>query len=133
MDFDLQQVLFLLGPNSGEMIWNILLYIIFFLALITMFNIPDKNLLPTLLMAGTLLLTVISKLNISITPRRDAIFPPEDFIQFTVNVAIFIFPLLTAGMIRAKKKGKVVGPAIVTALFGGAYFFIFWFFVQRGG
>jgi hypothetical protein len=52
--------------------------------------------------------------------------------MYVLNVTTFIFPLLVAGLVRAKKKGRVVPAAIVTALFGGVYFFSFWFFVQRG-
>lgn len=131
MDINFQDILFLLGPSSGELIWNILLYILFVLAIIMLFAMPDKNLLPTLLVATVLLSIVVSKLNISISPTSAAIFPPRDFIQFTLNAVIFIFPLLVAGMVRAKKKGQIVAPAILSGLLGGVYFFGFWFFIQR--
>jgi hypothetical protein len=132
MDLDFNQILFLIGPTSGDLIWNILIYIIFFLALFTLFAIPDKNLISTLLMAGVLMALVVTKLNISIRPPARPIFPPRDFIQFTLNAVVFIFPLLVAGLIRARKKGAVLPLSIVTGLFGGIFFFLFWFFVQRG-
>jgi len=131
MNLDLQQILFLIGPSSGDLFWNILIYLTFFLALFTLFAIPDKNLLSTLLIAGVLMALVITKLNISIRPPMRPIFPPRDFIQFTLNAAVFIFPLLVAGLIRARKKGRVVPLAIITSVFGGIFFFAFWFFVQR--
>lgn len=126
---NLQDILFLIGPSSGELIWNILLYIIFFFALITMLVMPDKNLLPTLLIATVLLVTVIAKLSLS---SRQPILQPRELGMLIINAITFIFPLLTAGLVRAKKVGKVVAPAIVTALFGAVYFFLFWFFIQRG-
>jgi hypothetical protein len=49
-----------------------------------------------------------------------------------LNVIMFTFPLLSAGLIRARKKGKVIPPAIITAVVGGVYFFLFWFIEQRG-
>lgn len=131
MNLDFDQILFLIGPSSGQLGWNILIYITFFLALFTLFAVPDKNLISTLLMAGVLMALVITKLNISISPPARPIFPPRDFIQFTLNAVIFIFPLLVAGMIRSRKKGKVVPLAIITSVFGGVFFFAFWFFVQR--
>lgn len=131
MNLDFDQILFLIGPSSGDLLWNILIYITFFLALFTLFSVPDKNLISTLLMAGVLMALVITKLNISIRPPARPIFPPRDFIQFTLNAVIFIFPLLVAGMIRSRKKGKVVPLAIITSVFGGVFFFAFWFFVQR--
>lgn len=131
MNISIEEILFYLGPQSGNVAFNILLYLIFFLSLFILFKMPDKNLLPTLLMAGVLLVCVIAKLNIS-AQTRDAIFPPDGFIQFVLNVITLIFPLLTAGTVRARKKSVIVVPAIVTALFGGVYFFAFWFFIQRG-
>ena len=132
MNISLNEILFYLGPQSGNIAFNILLYIIFFLSLYVLLRMPDKNLLPTLLMAGVLLVCVIAKLNIS-AATREAIFPPAGFIQFVQNVCTLIFPLLTAGTVRARKKSVVVVPSIVTAVFGGVYFFAFWFFVQRTG
>ncbi|HLU11657.1 MAG TPA: hypothetical protein VK003_18425 [Oceanobacillus sp.] len=126
---DFQTILFYLGPTSGELIWNILLYFIFFFALITMLVMPDKNLVATLLISAVLMTTVIAKLSLS---ARPPIIRADDFLMYVLNVSTFVFPLLVAGIVRAKKKGKVVPAAITTAFFGGVYFFLFWFFVQRG-
>jgi hypothetical protein len=111
----LEDIFFLIGPTSGELIWNILLYFIFFFALITMLVMPDKNLIATL--------------SLSADPP---IIRSDDFLMYVLNAMTFVFPLLVAGIVRAKKKGRVVPAAIMTSLFGGIYFFIFWFFVQRG-
>ena len=125
----LEDIFFLIGPTSGELIWNILLYFIFFFALITMLVMPDKNLIATLLIAAVLLATVVAKLSLSADPP---IIRSDDFLMYVLNAMTFVFPLLVAGIVRAKKKGRVVPAAIMTSLFGGIYFFIFWFFVQRG-
>jgi hypothetical protein len=125
----LQEILFLLGPTSGQLQWTILLYLIFFFALITMLVMPDKNLLPTLLIAAVLMATVIAKLSLS---SQEPIIPVDGFIMYVLNVSMFVFPLLVAGLVRAKKKGRVVPAAIMTAIFGAVYAFLFWFLVQRG-
>lgn len=126
---NLQEILFLIGPQSGQLGWTILLYIIFFFALITMLVMPDKNLVPTLLIGAVMLCAVIAKLSIS---ARPPILEKKEFGMLIINIIMFTFPLLTAGLVRAKKKGKVVPPAIMTAIFGGVYFFMFWFIEQRG-
>jgi hypothetical protein len=125
----LQDILFLIGPQSGQLGWTILLYIIFFFGLITMLVMPDKNLVPTLLIGAVLLAAVIAKLSIS---ARPPILEKKEFGMLILNVIMFTFPLLSAGLIRARKKGKVIPPAIITAVFGGVYFFLFWFIEQRG-
>jgi hypothetical protein len=129
MEVNVQEILFLLGPSSGNLVWTILLYLIFFLSLITMFVMPDKNLIPTLLVGGVLMCTVIAKLSVSTT--RNPIFEPAEFGMYIINIVPFVFPFISAGMVRAKKKGTVVPPLILTGLIGGVYFFMFWFLEQR--
>lgn len=125
----LQEILFLLGPNSGELVWNIFLYVLFFLALVTLLMMPDKNLIPTLLMSAVLLATLVAKLSLS--SRTRPLLDEREFGMLIINIIPFIFPLLTAGTIRAKKT-KARAPAILTGLIGAVYFFLFWFIVQRG-
>jgi len=127
---DFQQILFLLGPGSGTPIWNILLYIIFFLGLISLLLMPDKNLVPTLLMAAVLLFAVVAKLSLSVSRGQQPILRPAEFGMLVINVGMFALPLLAGGLIRARKS-KATVPAILTGIFGGVYFFMFWFFVQR--
>ncbi len=130
MDIDFQEILRLLGPGSGDLLFNLLLYICFALALAALFTMPDKNLLPTLLIATTLLATLIAKLSIS-APIRDRILQPREFGMFIINVLIFVFPLLAVGLVRARKKGIVMPIGIIGGLMGGVYFFLFWFMNQR--
>jgi len=136
MNVDASEIISLLNPLTqnpnvpGSLIFNILLYIIFFLALFVMLRMPDKNILPTLLIATVLLSCVIAKL--SITARRDPVFEPSSFGMYIVNLSPLVLPVLVAGTVRARKVAAVVVPSLVMAVFGVFYFFMFWFFVQRG-
>jgi hypothetical protein len=119
---DLQDILEKLAPRSGiELLYDILLYIIFFLAIITMFMQSDKQLVPTMIMAGVAAMAVLGKLSI---------FPPKDFGSLVINAGMFVLPLIVAGVTAAKKSQ---GPAIIGGVVGGLYFFIFWLVSQRGG
>jgi uncharacterized MnhB-related membrane protein len=128
MDLNVGDIIELLGPGKGDLIYNIFLYFIFFFALLGLLLMPDKNLLPTLLMGGVLLATLVAKLSISSSPP---IIGTKDFGMLIVNISMFVLPLLAAGMVRAKKKAGAVIPAIITALFGFVYFFMFWLLEQR--
>lgn len=123
-----QSILELLGPGKGYILWNILLYLIFFLSLLTVLTMPDKNLLPTLIMVGVVMATVIAKLSISSVPP---LLRKNEFGMFMLNVSIFVLPLLTAGIVRARKKGRTVILCIITGSLGGMYFFFFWAMEQR--
>ena len=128
-----QQILQLFAPGTGQqIIWSFFLYLVFFLSLITLFLIPDKNMLPTLMMACVLLFCVVAKLSIM---RPGTVFPTSDrfsFGVFTMNVAIAVFPFIVAGMIRSgKQKSKAQAPAIFAGLIGMVYWFLYWLVVQR--
>lgn len=111
-----------LGPSSPPgLIWNIFLYIIFFLAVITMFMQSDKQSSTTLMMGAVGAMAVLAKLSV---------FKPNDLGSLIVNVGMFVLPLIVAGIAKAKKS---VGPAIMTGILSGLFFFGFWFFVQRTG
>ena len=125
-----QEILRLLGPQTGQLGWNILLYLIFFFGLLTLFTIPDKNMTASLLMGAVVIAAVVAKLSTSASPP---LLKKNDFFgMFLVNVILFIFPILTAGIIRARKKARPVTFAILTAVFGGAFFFFYWFIEQSG-
>lgn len=135
MDIDFQNILFYIGPNSNPIIWTIFLYTLFFLALVMLFAMPDKNMIPTLLVATVLMAVVVAKLSLAAESSNDRpIFDTRSFGMYVVNIIPFVFPLITAGMVRArsgKAKGRVVPPAILTGLIGGVYFFSFWYFFQQ--
>ena len=129
-----QQILQLFAPGTGQqIIWSFFLYFIFFFALITLFLIPDKNMVPTVTMATVLLFCVIAKLSVM---RPGTVFPTSDrfsFGVFAMNIAIGVLPIIVAGMIRSgKQKSKAQAPAILTGIFGLVYWFLYWLIVQRG-
>ncbi len=121
-DINLQDIIQLLGPNAGNgLIWNIFIYVIFFFTLVTMLLQGDKALLTTLISAAGLMLCVIDKL---------VIFEPREFGSLVVHSGMFLFPALVGGMTRDKKSRA---PAVIASVAGAIYFFLFWFFFQRGG
>jgi uncharacterized membrane protein HdeD (DUF308 family) len=129
MDIDFQAIVRALGPGSGtDLIWSIFLYLVFFLGLITLFLIPDKNMVPTLLMAAVVLCAAIAKLSLGIRPP---ILQRQEFGMMIINVLMLIFPVIAVGTIRTTKKNRASAPAILTALIGGTYFFLFWLLEQR--
>lgn len=138
MDVNLQDILALLGPGSGiNIIWSVFLYLIFFFALLALFFMPDKNMVPTLLIAAVLLFAVVAKLSLgAINEGQAPILRPKDFGMFVINVGMFALPLVAVGMTRVtgvRKRGsnRAAAPSIITGLLGGVYFFAFWFFYQQ--
>jgi len=125
-----QDIVNLLLPGTGQIaVFSIFLYIIFFFALITLLVMPNKNMLPTLLVATVLLFAVVAKLSVS-APRGQAIIANKDFGMFVINVGMFILPLIAIGMARARKNRAPV-PAIITSLVAAVYFFAFWIMAQH--
>ena len=119
-DISLDNILFLLGPNSGEgLIFNIFIYLIFFFTLVTLLLQGDKAMLTVLLCAGALLMGLVDKLSI---------FEPKEFGAMVLHAGMFIFPALVAGMTKDKKSRP---PAVLAAIIGAVYFFMFWFLLQR--
>lgn len=127
----LDDILKLLALGSGiNALWSIFLYIIFFLALLTLFTMPDKNLVPTLLVAVVLLCSVIAKISLA---SNDPIFQEREFGMMVINIATGVLPFVVAGMIRRGKTRRVtaVPLAIFTGIIGTIYFLTFLIFVQR--
>jgi hypothetical protein len=136
MDIDFRAILNLLGPGTGQtVIWSVILYVLFFLAMLTLFKVPEKNMIPTLLMGTVLLFIIVAKLSIS-APPRDAIIQKKDFGMCAINIAIGVFPLIAVGMTRttsrvARRSNPAAAPAILTAVVGIIYFFGYWLAVQQ--
>jgi len=98
--------------------------------LITLFIMPDKNMVPTLLIAGVLLFAMVAKL--SLATKVNPILTRREFGMLVINVGMLVFPMIAAATIRAKKK-TAIGPAIITGFLGFIYFFTYWLLVQRDG
>lgn len=130
-DINFQDILDALGPRSGvALLYDILLYLIFFFGLINTFLIPDKQIGVTVMNFTVMGLALASKLLIEVegNPNPSAILVPTDFAVLPINVAIFVIPLLMAGMLRSVKgkRSNAMFPALIMGLMGGAYFFLFW-------
>jgi hypothetical protein len=126
-DINFQDIVAKLGParQMPYLLFDIMRYLIFILAFITMLFVPDKQLLASLLMTAVLGMVVLAKLDI---------FEPTDLPTLALNCGIFVIPLIVAGMLRGRgKTPRALAPAILTGLLGGGYFFLFWALAQRGG
>lgn len=133
MNINFQDIVELLKPGGGQvLVWSIFLYLIFFFALITLFLMPNKNMVPTLLVAAVLLFAIVAKLSVSAPNVRgmQPIMKSRDFGMLVINAGMFLFPLIAVGMTRARKN-RTIAPALATSLTGGVYFFLFWFIVQN--
>ncbi len=119
-ELTLQQVLSQLAPRSGvNLIYDIVLYVVFVLDLILMFGQSDKQTITTVMAGGAAALAVIAKLDV---------FTPKTFGSLIVNAGMFVLPLLVVGISKAKKVQPV---GVISAVFSAIYFFAFWFFSQR--
>src|SRR5574341_684100 len=117
---NVQDIIQRLGPNSQPgLVWNIFLYLIFFIGLATMFMQSDKQLLTTLMMAAVAFSAVLDKLQVL---RNQPILGQRDFGTLLLHILMFTFPLIVGGLAKAKKSR---GPAILTGILGGIYFFAF--------
>ena len=116
-----QQVLSHLAPRSGiNLVYDIVLYLVFVLDLILMFGQSDKETITTIMAGGAAALAVIAKLDV---------FRPREFGSLIVNAGMFVLPLLVVGMNSRAKKVNPVG--VISAVFSALYFFAYWFFAQR--
>lgn len=132
-NINFQQIIDLLLPTSQTLIFDIMLYIIFFLSLIALFLMPDKNMVPTLLIAAVLLFAIVAKLSLgAIYGPGDPIFQRTDFGMLVINAGMLTFPLIAVGLTRSRKGAKSTPPAVLAALVGGVYFVLFWLIHQRG-
>jgi hypothetical protein len=131
MNINVNEIIALLGPGRGELLWNLLLYAIFFLALIALFIMPDRNLRATLLVTAVLVAAVIVKLSLSVGPRQAPIIGRCDFGMLVLNALMFSFPLLSIGLIRTRKRTAVFVPLILGGIMGGLFFFGYWIVVQN--
>lgn len=116
----LQDILAKLAPRGGvELLYDIFLYIIFFLAVIAMFMQSDKQTLPTILLAAVAAFAVIGKLNI---------MTPKAFGTLIINIGMGVIPLIVAGITKAKKSQALL---VIGGVLGMVYFIIFWLVSQR--
>ncbi len=122
MEQILKDVVEILRPDG---IWDIFIYIMFFMSLIMIMLIPEKNMQPTMLMYGVLLCSIIDKIRPSGQDPNFVMpgFDDKGFGTLLIHLVMFTFPLMAAGLIRGRaqkdKRGIPVG--IITGLLGGVY------------
>ncbi len=121
-----------LGPNSGDMLWNIALYVLFFLNIILLLIVPDGDSMHTMLIIFILMGIIIDKA-FAFGYLLDAPNPikchTEDFLgTYLIRAYMFIGPWIVAG---ATSEGKVRGLGILVGLGGLAYSVARWFLEQR--
>jgi hypothetical protein len=123
---DVQDVIAALGPGSPPGLgWNILIYLIFFLGLATMFMQSDKQLMTTLMMAGVSFAAVLDKLQVLATAP---ILGQRGFGTLLLHIVMATFPFIVAGLTKAHKSRA---PAILTGILGLILFLGYWALVQR--
>ncbi len=124
----LQDIWRIIGPTN--MPWDIFIYILFFLSIVVVITIPDKNMQPNVVMWIVLLAVVVDKVRGS--TGGDVILPGFDdrgFGTLMTHVIIAIFPFIAAGLIRGRKRNDKRGIpiAILTGIIGSLYSGLFFF------
>lgn len=126
-EVDINDIIGYLGVTneSPTILWDILIIICFFLGFITLLMQSDKQLLPTILMAITLLFLVIVKLTLraELAGRPFFLQPGisgdnvdlDGLVVLLMLVGIFIFPWTVAAM---TKNGRSRPPALLGGLLG---------------
>jgi hypothetical protein len=117
---NLQDIVRQLLPTEKYLLFDIFLYIIFFLGLIAMFMQSDKQMGPTLMLAAVAGIAVISKLHA---------FGDKNLATLLLNALMLILPLIVTGITKAKKSQPLT---IIGGVLAGVYFFLFWILFQRG-
>lgn len=115
-----------LGPNASSAVpayLAYLLYVVFGLAFITSFLVPDKQSNLGFMMMGVSIAALLAKIQF---------FYICSIFTLLLNVVMMVVPLIAGGMSRGEpgKPAKSMYLGILTGLLGGAYFFIFWAQVQ---
>jgi hypothetical protein len=128
--FDVNDIISALGPrtdNTTDLMFDIFLYSIFFLCMINMAFISDKQQLLVIMNFGVMIMALVSKLMVG--THAAARLGPNDFGTLILNVGLMVLPLSIAGMARkdkGQKSNHAVIPAVIAGFLGAAYFFLFW-------
>ncbi|HRF99001.1 MAG TPA: hypothetical protein PLZ51_27510, partial [Aggregatilineales bacterium] len=100
----------LLAPRTGtDLLFDIMLYLLFFLGMVNSLLIPDKQLFQTMLNVSVIAAAILSKLLVggefydTFADGNVYTFPPCDFPVFIINVWMFVMPMIVAGMLRSVK------------------------------
>ena len=109
-----QQVSVFFANLAPDSLGDILVYMVFFIALITTFMLPDGNEMAGNLLYGTIVLALFN-----ITVGAEWYDDPDivrAFPAFAARVCMFLLPFIAAGAARSKKKkGKAALPLCIVA------------------
>ncbi|MCU0511469.1 MAG: hypothetical protein MUE40_02760 [Anaerolineae bacterium] len=118
----MEAVLNLLRPES---LAHIFLYVLFFLGLVLLFVIPEKNETPQYLVFAMLFMVIVAFLRTRAAPGSFPVPGSENngFFTFLLHIAIAIAPLLAGTMARkqGRKGGAAIPVGILTAFVGGVF------------
>ncbi|MCD4685511.1 MAG: hypothetical protein K8S97_06210 [Anaerolineae bacterium] len=121
-----------LGPNSGDMVWNISLYVLFFLNVILLLLIPDGDSMHMLLIIFILMSIIIDKAfafgYLLDAPNPIACHTKLFIGTYLIRAYMFVGPWIVAG---STSEGKVRGLGIIVGIGGLAYSMGRWFLEQR--
>ena len=109
-------------------IWDVFVYLLFFMTLVMLILIPDKNIQPTTLMTVVLLLLIIDK----VRPKNGGEFLIEGFDNggfgtLLIHIGIAILPFIAAGLVRGRsqKDRRAMPLGVLTGIIGMVYAFAF--------
>ena len=124
----MNQILRYLDPRT-DFIWGWFLYAIIVLSVVVLLMQKRGDLQITIFMSIPILAALIDK--VAVTPAGSAQGPLDRtlFVTFAMRIAMFVFPLITAGMTKWEKSRL---PAILCGTTALIYMFMRWFFEQRG-
>lgn len=126
-----QQVATLLRPDSLS---DIFIYLVFFISLLAIFTIPEKNVQAPYMMYAVVLCCIVDLLrgrggeglssvaNFQVAGQN--ILSDTGLLTFIIHIIMFVFPLIAAGLTRrfGQRAGALAVPSCLLAgLFGGLY------------
>ncbi len=117
----MEEVLAIIIPDS---IADLFIYIIFIMTVITLALVPEKNMIPTMLLTAVLFFCVVDLVR---QANPDSIpiegFDNTGFATMLIHVGMFVFPLMGGALIRGRARNAKRGlpVAIMAGVLGGLY------------
>lgn len=125
-----QQIITVLRPDS---VADLFIYLIFFLSIVALATIPEKNVTSPYLMYIVLLCCVIDLLRggggqgipalMNLRIGGESLLENKGFLTFLIHIIMFTFPLVAGGMVRrqGRKGGLALPLCLLVGLIGGLY------------
>jgi hypothetical protein len=131
---ELRQIVNSIGPSSDSLIWDLSLYVLFFLNFITLFMLPDGSTMGTMLTILVLISIFIDKTYAFGYMMNPGVYGAkrcheEIFVgTYLIRAAMFVVPLTVAA---STEDGKVRAVGVIAGIGGAIYLFLRWFMQQR--